>query len=782
MLEPKTSSSTFASVVVTVPVGLHGELTYRIPAAFQASLAPGMRVLVSVGRRKITGIVTRLSDSHGLSDEKNLKDILEVLDKAPVFSEDLMELWKWTANYYLTSMGEVLATILPGGLRSESTRVVMLPKKKKGKEQKAKSKSGESEEHRDASIVALPVANLNDSERLIFDFVTDKKRVTTKTLMQRFPALAVGRILHRLESLELLRIREHLPKRRNPPEAEASPSLPVEAQASAFSLSADQQAACRQIAAALYTATFQVFLLHGVTGSGKTEVYLQAAQTTIRLKKNVLMLVPEIALTHQLIERAQQRFGTQVAVLHSGMRTSERWTEWQRIARGEAPIIIGARSAIFAPITRLGLIVIDEEHDAAYKQEEGVRYNARDIAVVRAKISSCPVVLGSATPSLESYVHSQSQRYTLLSLPERIAARPLPRVQVVDLRYEARQDSPDKIFSTALRRALIENYEAGLQSLLFMNRRGYANYLQCRLCGEVLECPQCSVTLTWHLHDRVLRCHYCGFTKRAPDRCPHCSGADLKGSGIGTEQVEEALQRLLPNVRASRLDRDSVRQRGALERILKAWRTHDLDVLIGTQMVAKGHDVPNVTLVGVLLADISLNLPDFRAAERTFQLLAQVAGRAGRGDNPGRVIIQTYSPEHYSIRAALQHDFHRFASQELRYRKRLAYPPFARAVNIRFEGSDGDKVSACAQRFAEHLNMSIQQHGPPETHGSEIVLGPAPAPIEKIRGRERWHLLLKGLQPRTLHALVQRARQDVLTPSQTRGVRTIVDVDPYSML
>ena len=662
MLDPKSSSSTFASVVVTVPIGLNGELTYHIPVSLKSSLTLGMRVLVPVGRRKITGIVTQLSSSHDL-DEKNVKDILEILDEVPVFSEDFMKLWKWTANYYLTSMGEMLTTILPGGLRSESRRIVSLPKKSKVKGQKSKVRDGDRDQNvQYTQAVSPPAPNLSASEQTILDFVTDKKRVTTKALVQRFPALSVGRILHRLETLEVLRIREHLPKRRNLLGTERTASaVSAEIHSAVFSLSADQQAACKHIETALQAATFRVFLLHGVTGSGKTEVYIQAAQATVRSGKSVLMLVPEIALTHQLVERAQQRFGAQVAVLHSGMRATERWAEWQRIARGEVPIIIGARSAIFAPIARLGLIVVDEEHDSAYKQEEGVRYNARDIAVVRGKISSCPVVLGSATPSLESYAHSQSQRYTLLALPERIASRPLPQVQVVDLRYEARQDSPDKIFSTALRKALIENHAAGMQSLLFMNRRGYANYLQCRLCGEVLECSQCSVTLTWHLRDGVLRCHYCGLTKRAPERCPDCSGTDLKGAGIGTEQVEEGLQRLLPNVRAARLDRDSVRQRGALDRILDAWRKHELDVLIGTQMVAKGHDVPNVTLVGVLLADISLNLPDFRAAERTFQLLAQVAGRAGRGDNPGRVIVQTYSPDHYSIRAATQHDFRRFA-------------------------------------------------------------------------------------------------------------------------
>ena len=781
MLTDKTSSFTFASVVVAAPIGPHGELTYHIPEAHQTSLKPGMRVLVPVGHRKMTGIVSGMSTSQNAVDEKNLKDILDVLDETPVFSQDLIDLWQWTAAYYLTSLGEMLTTILPGGLRSESTRVVTLSKNSK------------------SNILSVP--KLSNAEQVLLGVVTEKKRITTKALGQRFPTFPVSKILLRLEALDLLKVREHLPQRRKAPEEDlvsvASTDAAGDAAASPFKLSESQQAACENITSALQLSRFEVFLLHGVTGSGKTEVYVQAAQAALLSGKSVLMLVPEIALTHQLVARARQRFGSQVAVLHSGLRASERWTEWQRIARGEAPVIIGARSAIFAPITRLGLIIVDEEHDGAYKQEEGVRYNARDIAVVRGKISVCPVILGSATPSLESYVHSQSQRYRLLTLPERIAARPLPEVEVIDLRREARPsksndksdnklddntDDLERIFSAALRQALEENYEAGMQSLLFMNRRGYANYLQCRLCGEVLVCQQCSVTLTWHLQDRRLRCHYCGFSCRAPERCPACSGPKLEGAGVGTEQVEEALRRLLPTVRVARLDRDSVRKRGALNEILAAWHDHELDVLIGTQMVAKGHDVPGVTLVGVLLADLSLNFPDFRAAERTFQLLTQVAGRAGRGNDPGRVIIQTYSPQHYSIRAAVRHDFARFAAQELRYRKQLGYPPFARAVNIRFEGTDGDKVSAYAEQFAEKLHAIMDaEHTVKSSPGSAVLLGPAPAPIEKIRGRERWHLLLKGEQPRALHALIQQARQELLA-YQVRGIRTIVDVDPYSML
>ncbi len=774
MSEPKISPFPFACVVVTAPIDRRQELIYAIPEVFQVALVPGMRVLVPVGRRKMTGIVTRLSPSHDLAG-KSCKYILDVLDEAPVFSKEMMELWRWTANYYLASSGDMLSTMLPSGLRRESKRVVTLVKKSKVKSDGS-----------DISDSQKSALELTERERTILDFVLSRKRVTTKALGQRFPSLPVGRILHGLEVRNLLTVREHIPQTRQPKADLATAG--TETSVPPFRLSSEQGAAYARISAALGSAAFRVFLLHGVTGSGKTEVYVRAAHAALRSDKRVLMLVPEIGLTHQLIERAQQRFGSQVAVMHSGLRPGQRWAEWQRIARGEAPIVIGARSAIFAPVSQLGLIVVDEEHDGAYKQEEGVRYNARDLAVVRGRISSCPVVLGSATPSLESYLHSQSKRYTLLSLPQRIASRPLPEVKVVDLRRQGRpQDgssfqprSPDRIFSAPLQHALIENHRAGRQSLLFMNRRGYANYLQCRQCGQALACGQCSVTLTWHRADRALRCHYCGFSKPAPQRCPSCLSPSLRPGGAGTQQVEEALTRLIPNARVARLDRDTARRRGALDRILGTWRTGELDVLIGTQMIAKGHDVPGVTLVGVLLADISLNLPDFRAAERTFQLLAQVAGRAGRGDDPGRVIIQTYLPDHYSIQTALQHDFAGFANQELGYRKLLAYPPFARAVNIRFESTDSETVMAYAERFARRLQTLIE-----EDHGSAAVLGPAPAPIEKIKGRVRWHLLLKGEHPRALHSLVRQVRQEFMHQGAARGrpaLRTIVDVDPYSML
>jgi len=777
--QEKIAPCSFATVAVSIPTGTKGELTYRIPEELRARLTPGMCVIVSVSNRKITGIVTHIGSSHGLPSDEKIKNILDILDEDIVFSEDLIRLWRWTANYYLSSPGEVLGAILPNGLRNSSVRVVKLKKiQRRGRGSKTKSAAPEET----AAVDHLPQAeSLSAIDKELLSFLAERTRVTTRMLLQRFPALSLGKVLHRLERLGLIEVKEHLPRQRqslvqrSTPDFSSKESDTVE---SSFSLSSSQEKAKARITVALHAAAFRVFLLHGVTGSGKTEVYLQLAQQTITLGRSVLMLVPEIALTPQLVAQVEQRFGTQAAVLHSGMAASERWSEWQRIARGEATVVVGVRSAVFAPLSRLGLVVVDEEHDMAYKQQEGARYNARDLAIMRGQIASCPVILGSATPSLESYLHSQSNRYTVLELPERIESRPMPSVEIVDLRQEIKAENSDSIFSANLRQALITNYQAGKQSLLFLNRRGYANYLQCCLCGEVVTCTRCSVSLTFHLHGRLLRCHYCGFCQSAPDYCPACHEPSLEGSGFGTEQVEEALRRFLPEIRTARLDRDSVSRRGVLAAVLRAWRTHEIDVLIGTQMVAKGHDVPGVTLVGVLRADSSLNFPDFRAAERTFQLLTQVAGRAGRGQEKGRVIVQTYVPQHYSVRFATQQDFTRFATHELRYRKRLGYPPFTRIVNIRCEGKDGEKVRAYAERLAEHLAVQAQEI----LTGAPVILGPAPAPLERLKGRERWQVLVKGEDRRSLHALVKKTYEEMLTRNRVAGVRVIVDVDPYDML
>ena len=773
----------FASVAIASSTGLQKDLIYGIPEALRNRIVPGMRVIVPLSSRKITGIVTFVKFSSDLIAKENVKDILDILDEDIVFSQDLIRLWQWAANYYLALPGELLRTILPSGIRSESVRIVKI-KREKRRKQKRLQQNVRLDETEEAGLQAVPLEELSqartEAENEILAFLNEKKRVTTKALKNRFPTLSLGRALARLEQQGVIEMQEHTPRVQRflaSPRSEGSTIPPLtEERLSSFVLSSAQRNALEKIAPGLESPTFGVFLLQGVTGSGKTEVYLQAAQKTLTLARSVLILVPEIALTTQLIEQVRCRFGPQAAVLHSGLVQSERWREWRRVARGEAVVVVGARSAVFAPLKNLGLIIVDEEHDASYKQGEGARYNARDLAVMRGQILGCPVILGSATPSLETHTNVRGGRYSLIELPERIESRPLPRVEIIDLRRE----QANTIFSVALQQALLDNYRAGKQSLLFLNRRGYANYLQCRLCGEVVSCGYCSVTMTFHLRGRTLQCHYCGRQQPAMDDCPACREPALEGSGFGTEQVEEALSRLLPQARSARLDRDSVSRRGTLERVLKAWRAHEIDVLIGTQMVAKGHDVPGVTLVGVLRADSSLHFPDFRAAERTFQVLTQVAGRAGRGDDPGRVLLQTYLPDHYSVRCAARQDFVRFAAYELRYRKRLGYPPHARMVNVRCEGKDGEEVREALNRFAESFQAALQRL--PQGTALPSLLGPAPAPLERVNGRERWQLLVKGEDRRILHTLVRSTYEELRMHQRSSKVRIIIDVDPYDML
>ena len=530
------------------------------------------------------------------------------------------------------------------------------------------------------------------------------------------------------------------------------------------------------IVAGLDTDTHASFLLHGVTGSGKTEVFLAAAEHALGRGRGALLLVPEIALTHQLLDRVRGRLGSTVAVLHSALGPRERWAEWRRIRSGEARAVVGARSALFAPVDRLGLVVVDEEHDAAYKQEDGLRYNARDLAVVRARLVGGVVVLASATPSAESYHAALDGRHTLLELPERPTPQPLPPVTLVDLRNRPRTASP-RLLTDELRHALEANLARGGQTLVFLNRRGYATYLQCPACGKALECPHCSVTLTWHRGARAVACHHCQYRRPAPASCPSCAGTALEPYGVGTEQIEAALRACYPLANVDRLDRDAARRAGAQRRILGDWLTGDTDILVGTQMVGKGHDVPGVTLVAVLLADISLNLPDFRAAERTLQLLVQVAGRAGRGDAPGAVCVQTFRPDHPSLVAAATHDYTGFMRAELERRRVLGYPPYSRLVSLRLDARDESAVDRHAQALAATLRERAS------ALGLELgaVLGPAAPPIERLRGRHRRQILLRHADVRALRTLARRARTEEHALRRAH-VRLAIDVDPYSML
>ncbi|HEU4729444.1 MAG TPA: primosomal protein N' [Kofleriaceae bacterium] len=518
---------------------------------------------------------------------------------------------------------------------------------------------------------------------------------------------------------------------------------------------------------------FTPFLLHGVTGSGKTEVYLRVIARALEAGRTALVLVPEISLTPQLAARFRARFGDLVAILHSGLSETARFGEWSRLRRGDARIAVGARSAVFAPLAGLGVIVVDEEHDGSFKQDEGVRYHARDVALVRAQRAGAVCVLGSATPSLESYAHTERGAYHKLTLTERPTARPMPRVDIIDLRTYI--PDGDAMLSAPLRAAIGEALAAGDQTILFLNRRGFATFVLCRACGHAFRCPHCSVSLTYHRHSDRLSCHYCGFQKRVPDACPSCGAVEtIERKGLGTEKVADAVAGAFPAARVARLDRD-VASGAKVEAVLARVARREVDVLVGTQMVTKGHDFPGVTLVGVLCADTGLNLPDFRASERTFQLLAQVAGRAGRGDRPGRVMIQTYRPSASAVIAAAAHDYASFFSAESAARAELGYPPHGRLIAVRVDGADAHEVAGAAQRLAQLAEAAARR---PEAGGQVEVRGPVPAPLERLRNRTRWQVWLRSGDR---HAL-RRVARSLLGAELTGNVRVGLDVDPISAM
>jgi primosomal protein N' (replication factor Y) len=536
-----------------------------------------------------------------------------------------------------------------------------------------------------------------------------------------------------------------------------------------FSLTPEQQAAVEQIGKALKASTFHPFLLHGVTGSGKTEVYLRAVEQSLALGKGAVILVPEISLTPQLVGRFHKRLDREMALLHSGLTPGERYDQWRRVSKGEVQVVIGARSAIFAPCRDLGLIIVDEEHDTSYKQEEGVRYNARDLAVVRAQKQGAVVILGSATPSFESFYNAQQGRYQTLHLPKRVGGGVLPTVEIVDLRKE-----DPGLFSHPLRDALAQNLATGRQSLLFLNRRGFSHAAICADCGAAFTCRRCSVTLTFHARRKALLCHYCGYHLPAFQICQLCGGGKIRLLGVGTEKVEEEVRRLFPRARVARMDSDVMTQRGAEGRLLCALEQGEIDILVGTQMIVKGHDFPRITLVGIITADVTLHLPELRAAERCFQLISQAAGRAGRGGHPGRVIIQTFLPEHYAIQRAKGHDFVGFYEAEMKTREALSFPPLTRMVNIRVSSASARAAEQGIERLAKkgHELLKTLRH-------AVEILGPSPAPLYRIRGRYRWQLLLKGERV----ALLQHLSRSLIQEGKVlKGARVEVDVDPLTLL
>jgi primosomal protein N' (replication factor Y) len=734
-------------VEVAVAAAVRGTFTYRVPGHLAADVALGRRVAVPFGRsRRATGYVVGFPEAAPRGVE--VRDVLGVLDRFPLFTEELVRLVRWAEDYYLVAPGELLRAALPPGLNA---RAGQEGPARRGVEWAAPAPGAQ--EHLDA------LARRAKAQHRVLEYLLARGRIPVEELRAAFPGARPALLALARRGLAAIEA-----------EARAPRGATLEASAAAPPLTAHQRVALEVVVAGL--GSFAPILLHGVTGSGKTEVYLQAIARALEAGRGALVLVPEIALTPQLAGRFRARFGDEVALLHSGLSAAERHAEWLRLRRGEARICVGVRSAVFAPVQDLGIVVVDEEHDPSFKQEDGPAYQARDLAVVRARFAGAPCVLGSATPSLESLWNVRRGRYRLAELPERVDGRSMPAIEVVDLARLRRDGRRFGLLSPPLADALAATLAAGQQSILFLNRRGFETLVVCELCGHEARCPDCSVALTFHKRRGAMLCHYCGRAERPSPACPACGGP-RRGVGVGTEQVEAAVREALPAARLARLDRDAVGSAAEVAEVLARFARRELDVLVGTQMVTKGHDFPGVTLVGVVLADTALALPDFRAAERTFQLLSQVAGRAGRGGEPGRVLVQTWNPSSPAIACAAAHDHAAFVTGELAGREALRYPPFSRLLAVRVEGSE-DGARRCAEALGEAGRRAVGREA------GMAMLGPAPAPLEKLRGRFRWQLLFRAPD----HAGLRRV-QAALAPVAARppgGASVRFDVDPQAML
>ncbi|MEW6481812.1 MAG: primosomal protein N' [bacterium] len=640
--------------------------TYNIPEELETFAEMGKRVLVPLRNREVVGWLIEKCEIKDY--EKEIKDIIAILDDEPLIDAPLIELCRWISSYYLASFGDALSLLIPKG------KIKRYPLEEKAEE-----------------ILCLKPA-----------FTPNKEQ-----------GYAISEI-------------------------------------------------CRSIKAR----KFATFLLYGVTGSGKTEVYLQVIQKVIENNGSAIVLVPEISLTPQMINRFKARFGNKSAILHSRLTGKQRFIEWQRIRIKEASIVVGARSALFAPARNLRLIIVDEEQSTSYKQESNPRYNARDLAIMRAKIENCVCILGSATPSLESFYNAQS-KYTLLHLPNRIEKRPLPLVEIVDMRGEKKET----IFSSRLKDAIFYTLKENGQIILLLNRRGYSNFLMCYDCGFIPGCVNCDITLTFHSQDKSLKCHYCGYRRRAFDICPKCKGSRLKFSGFGTQRIENEIKSLFPSARILRMDIDTTKKRGSHNEILSRFERNEADILVGTQMISKGLDFPNVLLVGVISSDVSLSLPDFRAGEKTFSLLTQVAGRSGRGTKEGRVIIQTYNPGHYAIQTAVHQNYSLFFQEEIKYRKELFYPPFSRLLSLVLLSDDEKDALDAANSLFNCLKSN--------NNDGVIILGPAPYFIPKIKRQYRFQILLKARDYKKMQNLLSKALSSFKLPS---GVDLIKDMDPVGIV
>lgn len=730
---------------VVFATGPAGEFDYRVPEGLLSQVEPGRRVRVPLGRGNRTVVGYCVAVGYRATGPRR-KPVLAVLDCQTLLSPSMLALTHWIAEHYLCPWGVVLESVVPSGVRQQAgTRMATFLRIDPAVQDRI-------------TELKLPRA-----QRVVLEALAASPQPVTPAQLRRIARCSSAPIAA-LRRKGLIRSSAERVFASPQPEPPVAPQVPWE-------LNADQKRALATIVDALESRQHRTILIHGVTGSGKTEVYIQAIEHVARFGRQAIVLVPEISLTPQTLERFRARFSG-VAVLHSHLSDAERHQQWQRIAAGQVQVVVGARSAVFAPTPHLGLIVLDEEHETSFKQETAPRYHAREVALARAKAEKVPLVLGSATPSLESWHRARTGQYVLVEMPHRIFHRPMPVVGTIDLRDDEHLRHTRGAISRVLHQAIRRALDEGGQVILLLNRRGYSTHIQCPACGHVVRCPQCDVALTHHRSGNIALCHYCDYQMPAPAACPHCQFAGIYYGGRGTQRLEAEVRARFPDAPCVRMDTDSMKYPGAHAKALAAFREGKVRILLGTQMIAKGLDFPNVTLVGVINADTALHFPDFRAAERTFQLVTQVAGRTGRGDKPGRVLVQTHNPDHPAILAAVQHNFAMFAAAELPLREMLKYPPFAHMIRVVVRGPGESQARTFAETLGAQIRTALAES--PEAR----VLGPAPAPFAKLRGLYRYQIQLQGPDAEALRQAIRRA--DPLPAPE--NVQWIADVDPIDML
>jgi primosomal protein N' (replication factor Y) len=787
--------------------------TYEVPENLQQEVEIGKRVFVPFGRRKRTGFIIKIISS---CDLKNIKSIAEILDDEPLFGSSDLDFYQWIANYFMYPLGKTLAELIPSGSEKKdflwiiplplTTEIHLPPAQEKLltflqqypqgillnnitkvsgfknvssavrelysagllqiEEKQNKQLSPHSEIIVTLNESKIAKTKLTDKQEKLIGFIQTKGPISLNDLIEESNISSA--VIKRLRDKEII-IFTNKEKMRT-----ASFDSTIGRNKNRIILNNQQNRALEEISRYLEKNIFTPILLHGVTGSGKTEIYLNAIEKVLKNDGTAIYLVPEIALTPQLISRIAGRFDEKkIAVLHSGITESVRYDQWRQIKRGQINLVIGTRSALFAPLPNLKLIIVDEEHDTSYKQDERLCYHARDLAVLKAKMVSSVVIIGSATPSVRTFFNARTKKYRHLELSQRVDDRPMPVVEIIDMKSQQEESGKIPILSNALIEGIKETLAKKEQVLLFLNKRGFDTFLVCAECGYNFRCPNCAVSLKNHIAEGVVKCHYCDYTIKSLPLCPSCKSGRILSYGVGTQKLEKEIKKIFPEARIQRMDSDTTSRKGTQEKILQALEMRQIDILIGTQMITKGHDFPFITLVGVISADTALNMPDFRAAERTFQLITQVAGRGGRGETPGKVIIQTFNPDHYALRHAQNHDYKSFYAEEIDFRKDLQYPPFGRIINLRLSSIKKEVLIEEAHLLGKLAKKLRARH-----ENIAEIIGPAESPLAKIRGRFRYQMLIKGQDINVLHQIAR----EIISKNKNSNVKITADVDPENFM